>query len=270
MRIVIAGIIVLLLAGCELLAAEEPTPTIDRLPPLVPSATVLPRIPTENPDSFVGRSDPTRAALAAEGEPSAQPELSQLPTEASFPITVRAGDVNLRTLYFPAANTPASAVIWVHDQNGDTSPFDARLASLPNYHHMILNLRGYGNSGGIQDWSQAANDIAAAVDTVVNLPGVAQVSVIGLGNGGYATIQGCELAPRCLAAIALNPQAQSGMSPLTALQKSTLIIADAAINAPDYESLFTNDQLVFAVENADLAQNPVYEQIVRWLTVRMP
>jgi len=193
----------------------EPTPAFERAPSLAPSATVLPIIPEENPESFVGRSNPTSAALAAEGHPSQDPSLAPQATEQSIPFTVIADDGTvLSSRYFGAGSE--FAMVLLHDENGDLVSMNLLGAALQGagFKVMTLNLRGYGASSGQVDWSQAANDALGGIDSMLTLPEVSRVAILGVGRSATAAMDACGQRAECAAMILVNPTSDGGSSPL--------------------------------------------------------
>ncbi|HLA45310.1 MAG TPA: hypothetical protein VJZ27_17815, partial [Aggregatilineales bacterium] len=151
----LAGFALTFLAAC-LPPVPEPTPTIERAPSLAPSPTVLPIIIPESDNNFIGRSDPTAAALAAEGQPDQEAEIIPFPTEVTIPMTIIADDgVILRADFYGAQQHPAPGVMLLPGESGITD--DLMLAAqnlqIAGYHTMLLHLRGYGASGGKIDLS---------------------------------------------------------------------------------------------------------------------
>jgi hypothetical protein len=213
-------LVLFIIAACA--PVTEPTPTFERAPSLAPSPTVLPIIPEDNPDTFIGRSNPTSAALAAEGHPSQDPSLAPQATEQSIPFTVIASDgTMLASRYFGAGSD--SAVVLLHDNDGDLVSMNLLGAALQQagFKVMALTLRGYRPSSGQVDWSQAQDDALSGIDSILTLPGVTRVALLGVGRSSTAAMLACAQHSECAAIILVNPIPDEASSPLE--QASTTI-----------------------------------------------
>jgi pimeloyl-ACP methyl ester carboxylesterase len=208
----------LLLLGGFLLACEPADPgppTITRQPSLAPSATVLPFASPQPSEQAIGRSNPTEAALAAEGEPSQEAALSNLPTQASIPLVVVAQDGTLLgAAYYGAVVQTAPTLILVHGESGDQSRLIPLASTLQNsaYNVLLLFLRGYGDSGGSRDWSLAQSDIQAAFETLRSVGLSQQWSLVTDQNAIYPAMAACQTESNCQALIAFNPPASEDVS----------------------------------------------------------
>lgn len=179
---------VLLLAACEVV--PQPTPVAETLlPTLAPSPTVLPLVPAENPNSFVGRSDPTAAALAAEGEPDQDIAPVAQATEAVIPLMVVVSDGTvLRADFYGAPQRPAAAVLVL----GQFEPLASTLQAA-GYHVMRL-----------PDANTHA-EITAALDTLRGLPVVSEIGVVVTARDAQAAQQACAEQGICRALLVVDP-----------------------------------------------------------------
>ena len=204
----------LILIACA--PTVQPTPEFERAPSLAPSATVLPIIPQENPEAFVGRSDPTAAALAAEGHPSQDPPQAAQATEQSIPITVVAEDGTVLASQYFGASAEVTVVI-LHDEDGDTESLMALGAALQGggFNVMVLSMRGYSPSRGQVDWTMAASDAFSGIESVLALPNMTQVALLGTGRSASAAMRACSQHPLCAAAIVLNPAPDPASDPIS-------------------------------------------------------
>jgi hypothetical protein len=211
--------ICLLLFACDPLLGE-PTPQISVAPSLAPSPTVLPIISPQPSDVFVGRSDPTAAALAAEGHPSLDPSEIINPTEASIPITVIAADgTALHAEYYGAPFRPASAILILHGEESDLSPLQILGSSLQTagYSVMLLYQRGYSPSGGQVDWSLSDDDALSALNTLGTLPDIQSMTVLAQGQSTVGAVMACQQQPRCGRIILLDPLPNDLLMPVSDL-----------------------------------------------------
>lgn len=213
-----------LLAALGLLAAAcgpqpaDPTPTAVYPTALPPSPTVNPVAPlSEGPsvrDPGIGGqgvSNPTQAALAAEGEPEvALPTLTPQATDAELPLMFSAPDglVLYATLY-GAAVRPAPGVLLIHQEGQDRTSWGSLPARLQGegYSVLAIDLRGHGDTGGAVDWSLAPGDVQAVLEQFSQLPGIrpGQIAVVGAGTGANLGLNACAALPGCGAAVLLSP-----------------------------------------------------------------
>ncbi len=198
-----------LLLGC-IPALPEPTATPSLDPTLAPSPTVLPMMPTEPPDAFIGRSNPTAAALAAEGQPSVEPPdlFAPLPTEQRIPLTVFTGDgVRLHAEFYGAPQRPAPALLLVPGEMGiDEAARDLSAGlSERGLHVMLLQPRGLPPSGGAVDGSRLTDDARAALRVLDTLPDINGVAGLGMGQGALSAALACQSHDRCAAGVVWYP-----------------------------------------------------------------
>ncbi|MBI5957170.1 MAG: alpha/beta fold hydrolase [Chloroflexi bacterium] len=215
------GILILLLilfaAAC---GEEEP-----EAEPTLSGPTALPASPTIDPVSLaqegssirdpgvgeMGVSNPTQAALAAEGEPE-NPigTVTPQPTEAELPVLISASDgLVLRGTFYAAAVRPAPGVLLLHQRGSDRSSWDVlaqRLQAL-NYAVLAIDLRGYGETGGAEDWTLAPGDVRATLQQLATLSGVSpeRIVVIGASVGANLGLNACADYSGCMAAVLLSP-----------------------------------------------------------------
>jgi pimeloyl-ACP methyl ester carboxylesterase len=184
---------------------------------LAASATFLPLIPTEPEDSYIGRSDPTQAALAAEGQPSPQfePTDAVVPTAISLPLQAFTSDgVLLHIEYYASAFLAAPTIILLHDANQDHGVWNTFAPTLRanGYNVIAPDQRGYGVSGGEVDWARSVGDIDSLLQTVSNYPEVAggQTVFLGVGEGANVALAACARIINCRAAILISPRPSAG------------------------------------------------------------
>jgi len=175
MKLAVCVFFALCVAACETL--PTPTPNATPLPSLAPSATVLPIIPDEDASAFLGRSDPTAAALAAEGEPSQEAPPPLLPTESVIPLMVMLPNGETRQAdFYGAPQRPAPAVLLVG--NGLESlgiPLQAA-----GFHAVFLH-------------GTTAEEVGAALHMLRTLPMVSGLGLVAVGNdAAEAATLACE------------------------------------------------------------------------------
>ncbi len=202
-----ALLIALVVSACE--APATPTPTE---PIMQPSLTIDPILPTERQDVSVGRSDPTSAALASEGEPSLPAETpTPLPTLDVLPLQAVAEDGTvLQFVFYAGRSLQAPTILLLHDtekEGEEWVSFALPLHAL-GYNVFVPDQRGYGDSGGSVDWALAVSDLQAITSTIVQLGLVTPnpIVLIGAGMGANLAAAACTQMTRCITVIALSPQ----------------------------------------------------------------
>ncbi len=212
----------LLIAACGT-SSPEPTATPVRSNPtqgalLILTPTTIPLAPIEEGAGVgapgvgaAGVSNPTQAGLAAEGEPAQPlPSVTPQPTQERFPMTIGAADgLLLQGSYYSAAQRPAPGVLMLHDGGSDRHVWDdlAQQLQRAGYAVLAIDLRGYGDTGGVPDWSRAPADVAAALTQLGELPGISpgRLIVVGAGIGANLGLNACADRVGCAAAVLLSP-----------------------------------------------------------------
>lgn len=271
MKFSVLLVLVLVLAGCDGFF-DEPTQTPARTSPVIASATVLPVISPEASDNYIGRSDPTAAALAAEGQPSDEAPTSLPPTNASIPINVLTEDgLVLRTLYYGAPVQPAPVILLVHGEDGKTDELNLLGQALQSvgYNVMLLYLRGYLPSPGSVDWSLAVSDIKMALDTLQTLPTVPQYGVLGLGSGASAAMLACAEHAYCNIAVGVNPLPQANLPGFESGSLPILLLASednptSLQTAQSIDSSAQGEHVLVVYPMLILTEESVRTQIIRW------
>ncbi|GIK63062.1 MAG: hypothetical protein BroJett018_08560 [Chloroflexota bacterium] len=217
----------LLISACE--TPATPTPTE---PVMQPSKTIDPILPTERQDVSVGRSDPTSAALAGEGEPSQPAQTpTPLPTLDVLPLQAVADDGTVLQFVFYAGRSSQSPIILLlHDDEKDGeewADFAIPLQAL-GYNVFVPDQRGYGNSGGSVDWALVVSDIQAIISSGIRLGLVSPnpVALIGAGTGANLAVAACAEMTNCVSVIALSPQPSTlEMNPVGLGNRSLFIVS---------------------------------------------
>lgn len=213
--------VVLVLAACDQdVPAPTPTqnwPTAD-FPALAASATVNPVPPVlegneiHNVPQAEGVSNPTLAALAAEGQPASgdAPTLTPAPTQASLPMLISAADGRvLQATFFVAAQRPAPGILLIHMEGQNRHSWDdlARALQRAGYAVLSFDLRGSGDTGGIVDWTRAPGDVADALKLMREMPDISlsPIAIVGAGIGANLGLNACAELSTCATVVLLSP-----------------------------------------------------------------
>jgi fermentation-respiration switch protein FrsA (DUF1100 family) len=200
-----------LVAGCNTSPKAKPTPTVTYPPPLAASPTVNPVPPIQeggdihDPTVAAGISNPTQAALAAEGQQLEDAStLTPAPTAASLPmpITSSGGVVLQGTLYTPLVR-PAPGILILSTERAEWEPLIPQLHS-SGYAVMIVDMRGYGESGGTIAWDLATEDATAAL-TLMSDMGLSQTFILGASTGANVALNACAESSNCTGVVLLSP-----------------------------------------------------------------
>lgn len=236
------------LAGCAALDVPTPTPTREVAPSLAPSPTVLPFISPEAPSDFTGRSEPTSAALAAEGHPTTDPTPVPIATQSSVRLTVFADDNRLLYIdLYGTAGPVTDAVILVHGLEGvderiltTAEAFQSRRLPV-----IVFYARGYAPSEGQSDFAQLGGDLSQALQSIAGLGRFSTVGMMAWGESAEAALQTCSAEAFCNRVILVNPLP---IRATTALESA----AGGAATLPVL--LVVDDNQVVAASTAQLLQ----------------
>jgi len=287
-----------LLAACDTTPAPEPTATFvwPTLPATVPpSPTVAPLLPPGDGEAghAIGASDPTHAALAAEGQPSLEPPTSTpAPTEAVLPMTISAADgTALQARYYAPSARPAPAALLIHQAGGRQQDWDPLIEPLrvAGYAVLTFDLRGHGSSGGQADWAQMPGDVQAALRLLSELSGVdpSQIVTIGASVGANLALNACGDLVGCAATVLLSPGLDyHGLTTAPAIprlgNRPLLIVASENDNNNPADSVMldslatSSDRQLIVYPAAGhgtqmfAAQPELAARIVEWLVTRVP
>jgi len=297
-RLVALVALIGVLAACDPAPAQEPTATFEwpTLPPTVPpSPTVAPVLPEGDGEGgmVIGASNPTQAALAAEGQPSQEPETATpAPTESMLPMTISAPDgTPLLARYYAPSRRPAPAVLLIHQAGGSQQDWDPLVEPLraAGYAVMTFDLRGHGGSGGQADWGQMLTDAHAALSLLSEIPSVdpSQIAIVGASVGANIALNACAVLAGCAAAELLSPGlayhgiATAGAMPRLGRRPLLIAASEADGNNPAdsvmLDSLATSSDhqlIVFSAAGHGTqmfaAQPDLIARIVEWLVARVP
>lgn len=288
--------VALALAACaDAGPASTPTPDVPSpAPSLAPSPTINPVLPSGDGESgaVIGASNPTQAALAAEGQPDRDiPTITPQPTQAQIPMALSADDgLIIQASYYSAPTRPAPGVLLVPMEGTGRAVYAALAARLQQagYAALAVDLRGYGDTGGAPDWTLAQADVRAALDLLADLPGVSrgQLAVVGAGIGANIALNACADFAGCNAAVLLSPGLDyHGVTTAGAIarmgQRAVFIVAgenddNNPADSITLDNLATGDHRLAIYPDvghgADMlaARPELIDLIVEWLLPRVP
>ncbi len=218
-RLLIALLAALLPACQSARPVPTTTPALPTLPPpMAASPTVNPIPAVREGDTiddieggFLGSSNPTQAALAAEGQGLEDaPTLTPQPTQPFLPMSITASDgLVLQATLYSAPQRPAPAALLLHDRGQDRRAWEplAQRLQAAGFAVLAVDLRGYGATGGEADWTRAPEDVRLVVTMLAGLPGIdpARLAVVGAGIGANLGLNACADLAGCVAAVLLSP-----------------------------------------------------------------
>ncbi len=295
---ILGAVLIVALTGCTD-AAPSPTTTAIRftsLPPLAASPTVNPLPPLEEGPAIrdpaqgeIGVSNSTQAALAAEGQPDFDlPTVTPQPTAAQLPILISAADgLVLQGTLYGSSVRPAPGVLVFSRESATWGELALRLQAR-GYAVLLVDLRGYGATGGTANWTFARDDVRTALRQFADLPGIAggQITVVGEGIGANLTLGACADDPNCGGAILLSPGLDYlGITTADAMARfgvrPVLIVASEnddnnPADSLTLDSLARGDHQLIIYPAAGhgaaiiTAQPDVLDTIVNWVLARFP
>src|SRR5262249_42163007 len=121
-----------------------------------------------------------------------------------------ADGLKIKGSFYPnLGETKAPAALLLHqlgDNRNEWAVFANPLAD-KGYAILAVDMRGFGKTGGKQDWTMAESDAAALMAWLRKQPGVdpAHVVIMGASIGGNLALRECARDPACHAVMALSP-----------------------------------------------------------------
>jgi alpha-beta hydrolase superfamily lysophospholipase len=125
-------------------------------------------------------------------------------TEVEIPA---ADGLTMHGTFTPGQGGDGAAVLLLHMYGSDRSswgPFAEAIAQ-SGISALALDLRGHGQTGGAEDWEQAQDDVARAVEWLRALPGIDpdRVGLAGASIGANLSLVQAAGNPAAVAAVAL-------------------------------------------------------------------
>lgn len=185
---------------------------IEREPSVQPSATVLPFIPTDVPNSSIGRSEPTSAALVGEGDADENPELTLvIPTSQYVPLNiVSAQGRTLSMGFYGAPQRPAPSILLLHDtqQDGDVWVNVAPQLQSAGYNVFTADLPGRRDDPSVVDWPAVVSEVENFATYIGNMTDIAAptLTLAGIGTGADVALVACARLGNCLSVVAISPR----------------------------------------------------------------
>lgn len=111
--------------------------------------------------------------------------------------------------YYAAGDEPAPAVLLMHMYGSQRSAWNPIIPTLTEAGYAVLavDLRGFGDTGGDEDFEAAQGDVQTWLDWLRQQPGVRAdaVSIMGASVGANLALVGCANDEGCVTVIALSP-----------------------------------------------------------------
>lgn len=127
-------------------------------------------------------------------------------------IKIAASDgLQLVALYYPSplSGRQAPAALLLHQYGGNKEQWTALAQALnaTGYAVLAVDQRGFGATGGKEDWKAAEADIATMLAWLRKDPSIAgdQIALIGASIGSNLALRGCATDAKCHAVVALSP-----------------------------------------------------------------
>ncbi|MBN2469969.1 MAG: alpha/beta fold hydrolase [Anaerolineae bacterium] len=198
-------LIALLLAAC-IPAAPTPEPTRTLVPEIAASPTVNPVLPSIDPFDQPGINQPEAAAAPNDMDVEG---VTPLPSEAAVTILANRDGLRLQGMLFRAERDPAPAALLLHQVDGRREDWLPLVTPLQQAGFTVLavDLRGYGRTGSVANWTTARQDVLDLLEYVRGLEGVdgGRIAVIGAGVGGNLALTTCVVNTYCGAVVMLSP-----------------------------------------------------------------
>jgi dienelactone hydrolase len=219
--------------------------------------------------------------------PGCRPTISVVPGIRDEVIDV--SGVQLRGKLYTPGNTPAPAVLLLHQNGGSINDFATLAPALQagGFVVLVVDLRGHGATGGQVDWAATANnDVPKLVTWLAGQETVnaAYIGVLGSSVGANLALGAAAQLEQIKAAVLLSPSLDySGVQtePYAGIYAGPLMIVsssedtDAATGAARIAELHSGDENVVALNGAGhgvamlAAQSDLTQQIVDWLKLKL-
>lgn len=159
---------------------------------------------------------------------------------AQLPVTIPAHDGLTLSGQYSATTTEspeegAPTILLLHMLRSNLSAWDPLVPSLleAGFNVLAVDLRGHGNTGGMQNWSAALMDVQTWLDWLRQQPGVRPdaISIMGASIGANLALMGCANDPDCLTVVALSPgENYGGLEPeasLASLEERPILLVSS-------------------------------------------
>jgi acetyl esterase/lipase len=213
------------------------------------------------------------------------------------PVEIPAADgLTLKGDFYMVASdeSPAPAVLLMHMYGSQRSAWEPLIPALIEGGYSVLNvdLRGFGETGGTQDWAAAETDIQSWLEWLRGQEGVRPeaIATMGASIGSNLALIGCANDEQCVTAIALSPGLDFyGTMPETAVveglrRRSALLVAaqgdlDSSNGVKQMVGnargeitavLYTGSSHGTSMLTSRLLRDRLTETILDWLDAKMP
>ncbi len=126
----------------------------------------------------------------------------------ALPVAIEAEDgITLRGGYFAVSESDGPAVLLLHQLYTTRASWNTIINPLlaAGYKVLAVDLRGYGQTRGRINWTQAQDDVRVWTDWLGAQPGVNSVTLMGSSMGSSLALTGCALTESCDGVVALSP-----------------------------------------------------------------
>lgn len=142
------------------------------------------------------------SVISAQEQPTATPT----PIEPTL-IEIDATDgLNLKGSFYSISANDQPAVLLLHQLYTTRVSWNPVVNPLleAGYKVLAVDLRGYGQTRGRINWTQASEDVKTWVEWLDAQPGVTSVAIMGSSMGSSLALTGCALS-ECAGAVAISP-----------------------------------------------------------------
>jgi hypothetical protein len=269
---ILASLLALLIAGCEVLDVPTVTPTPTFTGPTMASTAIFRgEFPTESPLSALGQNDPTAAAMPRDSvlPPLAVDDGSSDGLRQTVAVTLSTGIQQTADLYGGGGTNRVPGVLMLGPSREGWQDMPLRLQAA-GFTVLVTDLPGTMTISDVEILLESLSDVST-VD-----PGM--MAVVGLDNGAELALNACADDELCDAVVLLAPtQTQTLLLAMDRYNPRALFVAasqddavgaDALARLEDYArgevrtSLGVGTGRGFAL----LDENPqIGDELVRWL-----
>lgn len=115
-------------------------------------------------------------------------------------------------LFYPSilSGSQAPAALLLHQYGSNKHELQDFIPSLINegYSVLAVDMRGFGDTGGKEDWKLAETDVATFLTWLRDQPSIdgKRIAIIGASIGADLALRGCAKDKQCHVAVALSPE----------------------------------------------------------------